>query len=216
MRGLLLKDIALMKTQGRSVLIILAIAIFMLLAGNNTTFVIVYANTIFVMLGITTLSYDTNDNGYAFLFTLPITRKMYVAEKYVFSLVSVAIGVAFSFVLMFGMSFLKSDYVLDTSEAFTVIGYIIGAILFLSVMLPINFKFGPEKGWIALFTVFAIIMTGALVLMKVVYRIDWTTLYAKLSDVKPAVAMGTLGVIAVIALGASCMISCKIMMRKEF
>ena len=81
MKGLLLKDLSILKTQGRSFVIIIAIAMFMLIAGNNTTFAVIYANILFVTFGITTLSYDTHDNGYAFLYTLPISRKLYVAEK---------------------------------------------------------------------------------------------------------------------------------------
>ena len=145
MKGLLLKDLSILKTQGRSFVIIIAIAMFMLIAGNNTTFAVIYANILFVTFGITTLSYDTHDNGYAFLFTLPIIRKLYVVEKYVFSLLSVATGVILSFVLILGVSFIKDDYVLTTSDLIFVIGYALGSIIFLSIMLPVNLRFGPEK-----------------------------------------------------------------------
>ena len=84
MKGLLLKDLSILKTQGRSAVLIMAIALFMLIAGNNTALAVVYANILFVTFGITTISYDNYDNGYAFLFTLPIRRKLYVMEKYVF------------------------------------------------------------------------------------------------------------------------------------
>lgn len=129
MKGLLLKDLSIMKTQGRSAVLIMAIALFMLIVGNNTTFAVIYANILFVTFGITTLSYDNHDNGYAFLFTLPISRKLYVMEKYVFSILSIATGTVLSLILMIGASFIKDDYIPTTSEISFVIGYAIGAIV---------------------------------------------------------------------------------------
>ena len=48
MKGLLLKDLALVKAQMRSAIIIFAVVIFMLIAGQDTGFVIMYANIIFM------------------------------------------------------------------------------------------------------------------------------------------------------------------------
>ena len=78
-----------------SLSIIFAVVIFMLVAGQDTSFVIMYANIIFMMFGLSTISYDAFDNGEAFLFTLPITKKLYVKEKYVFSLASLLFGFLF-------------------------------------------------------------------------------------------------------------------------
>lgn len=215
MKGLLLKDLKLMKTQGRSVVIIIAIAVLMLLADNNAIFAIAYANMIFGMLGITTLSYDVFDNGYAFLFTLPITRKLYVLEKYVFSMLSVATGVILSFILMVMTNLIKEEHVLTTSEVSFVLGYAIGVIVFLTIMLPVNLKFGPEKGRIAMVVVVAVIMASAFVLKEIAGTMDLTKMYWQLSSFTPTLIMGILGAVAVIVLGISYLISCKIMMNKE-
>ena len=44
---------------------------------------VVWDSTIVTAIfAITTISYDEFDNGLAFLMTLPVTRKQYVAEKY--------------------------------------------------------------------------------------------------------------------------------------
>ena len=42
-----------------------------------------YVTFIFTLFTVSTISYDEYDNGYPFLFTLPITRRQYVNEKYV-------------------------------------------------------------------------------------------------------------------------------------
>ena len=216
MKGLLLKDVAIMKTQGRSVLIILAIAVFMLLAGNNKNFVIVYANMIFVMFGVTTLNYDALDNGYSFLFTLPITRKLYVIEKYVFSFISVAIGVVLSFVLMIAANIIEKQYIITTSDVYLALFYAIGAILFLVIMLPVELKFGPEKGRIAMFAIFAAVMACVLVLKKVSDSMDFSHLLVQLSTLTPITIMGASGILAIVMLFISYMLSCRIMEKKEF
>lgn len=216
MKGLLLKDLSILKTQGRSSVIIIAIAMFMLIVGNNATFAVIYANILFVTFGITTLSYDTHDNGYAFLFTLPISRKLYVMEKYVFSLFSIAIGVTLSLILMLGVSFIKDDYVLTTSDLAFVIGYALGSTVFLSIMLPINLKFGPEKGRIAMIIVIAVIVASGFSISKVAGKVDLTKVYWGISEIKPMVVMGIFVMIVLVILSVSYLISCKIMKKKEF
>ena len=53
------------------------------------------------ILGLSTLAYDERDNGFPFLFSLPVDIKTYVGEKYLFcvmtSLVGVAVGTALFF-----------------------------------------------------------------------------------------------------------------------
>lgn len=216
MKGLLLKDLSIMKTQGRTAVLIMAIALFMLIAGNNTAFAVVYANILFVTFGITTISYDNYDNGYAFLFTLPISRKLYVMEKYVFSMLSIATGTVLSLILMVGVSFIKEDYILATSEIAFVIGYGVSAIVISSIMLPVNLKFGPEKGRIAMVVLIAIVMSGIFAMAKISGTMDLTRVYWGIREIPTFLIVGILSVIVLIILACSYLISCKIMEKKEF
>ncbi len=216
MKGLLLKDLSIIKTQTRSVVLIMIIALFMMFAGNNTTFAVVYSNILFVTFGINTLSYDNYDNGYAFLFTLPISRKLYVLEKYVFSMLSALTGSIISLILMIGVSFIKVDYMLTTSEISFVIGYTLGAFVVLAIMLPVNLKFGPEKGRIAMIVLIAIVMAGVFSVSKIAATMDFTKLYFKIREFSMFFIWGILILIALTIIFISYMISCKIMEKKEF
>lgn len=216
MKGLLLKDLSILKTQGRSAVLIMLIALFMLIVGNNTAFAVIYANILFVTFGITTLSYDSHDNGYAFLFTLPISRKLYVVEKYVFSILSIATGTVLSLILMVGVSFIRDDYILTTSEISFVIGYGVGAIVISSIMLPVNLKLGPEKGRIAMIVLIAIVMSGIFVMAKISGSMDLTRVYWGIREIPTLLIMGILSVVVLIILSVSYLISCKIMIKKEF
>ncbi len=210
MKGLLLKDLAIVKQQGRSIFIIVAIAIFMMLSGNDITFVIAYANILFVMFGITTLNYDAFDNGFSFLFTLPITRKIYVLEKYLFSLLCVATGLALSTILILATGNMSSE-----SIGF-IVGYAVAAMLLLSILLPVELKFGPEKGRIAMIIIFAIVFAVGFGIKEVAETIDLTGLLITLENMSDAVLTCILVGIVIVMIGLSYLISCKIMEKKEF
>ncbi len=210
MKGLLLKDLAILKQQGRSIFIIVAIAVFMMMSGNDITFAIAYANILFVMFGITTLNYDAFDNGFSFLFTLPITRKMYVAEKYLFSLMCVVTGLSLSAILMLVTGNMNSEAI-----GF-IVGYAMAAIFLLSALLPIELKFGPEKGRIAMIVIFAIVFALVFGIKKVVGVDKLASILISLEKMNEIAVMCILAGIVIILLGISYFISCKVMEKKEF
>lgn len=210
MKGLLLKDLAIVKQQGKSIIIIVAIAIFMMASGNDITFAIAYANILFVMFGITTLNYDAFDNGFSFLFTLPITRKMYVAEKYLFSLMCVTAGLTLSLVLMTVTGNLSSDGI-----GF-IAGYAAAAILLLSLLLPIELKYGPEKGRIAMIIIFAIVFAVVFGLKKVIGPDQIASVLITLEKMNEVLVAGIVGAGIIVLLLISYLISCRIMEKKEF
>ena len=210
MKGLLLKDLAIVKQQGKSIFIIIAIAVFMMMSGNDITFAIAYANILFVMFGITTLNYDAFDNGFSFLFTLPITRKMYVAEKYLFSLMCVVTGLSISAILMLVTGNMNSEAI-----GF-IVGYAMAAIFLLSALLPIELKFGPEKGRIAMIVIFAIVFALVFGIKKVVGVDRLASILISLEKMNEIAVMCILAGIVIILLGISYFISCKVMEKKEF
>ena len=84
MKGMLLKDIFLLKELKKMVFLFAAVSIMMLIGGGNEAIVLGYFNVLMLSVAMNSTSYDDYNNGYSFLFTLPITRKEYVKEKYIF------------------------------------------------------------------------------------------------------------------------------------
>lgn len=83
MKGLLIKDFKLLKTQQKFFLLVLFIAIAVeMFSGSSSSFLIGYLSFMAILFTLSSISYDEFDNGNAFLFSLPITRKSYVIEKY--------------------------------------------------------------------------------------------------------------------------------------
>ena len=85
MKGLLVKDFKLIKLQKNFFIVIIAIAIGLAVINDSPTFMLGFLTFVVSMFTLSTITYDEFDNGNAFLFTLPISRKSYVVEKYGFS-----------------------------------------------------------------------------------------------------------------------------------
>lgn len=97
MKGLLIKDFQLSLLNIRMLVIICVVSIFIASSSTGSAaFIISYVTIIFFMFVLTSISYDEIDHSISFLFTLPISRKTYVREKYIFSLICGMIGLVFS------------------------------------------------------------------------------------------------------------------------
>ena len=84
MKGLLIKDFKILKGQKQFFASVLVVTFVFLMTNTSFSFVISYITVMTGMLTLTTISYDDHENGMGYLFTLPISRKGYVQEKYLF------------------------------------------------------------------------------------------------------------------------------------
>ncbi len=145
MKGLLIKDYRLLLMQKR---LYIPFTLFGLIAAvlfSSTLIFIGSCTFIAISLTISTLSYDEFDNGYAFLFTLPITRKLYVKEKYCFGLLFAAIACALPMLICMLLSLLFSlQSMMHIALSATMV--FLYCILIFSIMFPLQLRFGLEKG----------------------------------------------------------------------
>lgn len=217
MRGLLIKDIRLMKNMRNSLILILLIAAGMSTYISDMSFLIIYLGLIGATFTNSTISYDEFDNGYAFLLSLPVTRKIYVKEKYVFGMMLCGGGWLTGTIIAAIAGWARGNMApLDTVQMALMMFPMV--MFLLAVLLPFHLKYGPEKG--------RIVMIGAMGVFFVL-----VVLVAKVADrmnIRPdalegmMLVMGT-GVITVGALAIglvilllSCRISMAIMKKKEF
>lgn len=208
MRGLLIKDLRLFLQQKKFLIMLLVIAI---LLNSYLTFLCCFVS-------LSTISYDEFDNGYAFLFTLPVGRRTYATEKYVFSIIlgviAWLIGVLTS--IPFQM-YQNADFVLKEGLIEAVI-LLPCLFVMLSVMIPFLLKFGGEKGRTAMLVVVGIAFVVGFALVKLVeiLHIDVNKILSSL----PVMNMGTIVVAAFVAsfvvLLVSVVVSVRIMEKKEF
>ena len=148
MKGMLIKDFRILKYQGKTLfLMLLVVAVLMnLITDVGPTFIVGYITIIFSLFSVTTVSYDEFDNCYLFLMTLPVTRKKYVNEKYLFALLSIIFAWCAGIVLGIILMIVQPSGEVDAADWFgTCLGYIFTAWIFVSVMLPLRLKFDAEK-----------------------------------------------------------------------
>ena len=152
MKGLIIKDFRILGQQKNLFVIYLVMAIVLGFSMDGT-FLVTYFPLIGFFLVLSTISLDNFDNGMAFLMTLPTSGKLYALEKYVIGSV-IAIGTwAFAAVLQFGMFFIKKEAFV-TSEVLSMDLAIIPILLLaIAIMIPIDIKFGTEKGRLVMFVI---------------------------------------------------------------
>ena len=198
MKGLLIKDFQLAKTQGKMLLIVaLVIGVFMEIVGMSEGFVTGYITIIMSVFAATSISYDEYENCFSFLLVLPVSRKEYVNEKYVFSgilifsawLVGLTVGSVFRII--------RGEPVLSAEWLAGCFSYITVAVVFLSLMLPLRLKFEGEKGRVVLpiaIAAMGILIYGGVKLANLV-GIDVTG-----SSIKVLNQMGAAGIIAMLVI----------------
>lgn len=159
MKGLMIKDFCLLKNQGHSFLIMAVCGLIMTFTMANGM-AIGYMTLLGAMMCLGTLGYDEFEGGYTCLFALPVTRKSYVREKYLFCLLGAVAGAAFGMILCPAVSVLKGEAGAADIPGMLLAGCITCCVVctaMLGVMIPARLKFGNEKSRIVLFLVFALI-----------------------------------------------------------
>ena len=155
MRGLLEKDILILAKQKKLFFIYLASAI-MLSFAMDTSFVVSYFTMIGSLLVLTTISYDTFDNGLPFLMSLPVDAKTYAKEKFAFSLIGLSASWIAGVVAQF-ISMTLQQKSFDAMDLLSMdLAFIPVFLIIVSIMIPINLKFGSEKGRIIMIVLIAL------------------------------------------------------------
>lgn len=217
MKGLFIKDLRLIKNQ-RNFLITLALMFLVLIAtGVDASFFMGYVPFLLLIVTMSTITYDEQDNSMGFLMALPVSRQTYVLEKYLLSSSLGVGGFAVTFVIFLitekaeGSSMMPGDYLL------VFMGFLVFIILFLSLMIPIQLKFGSEKGRMVLFAIFFGII-GLVYLADKVLTVD----FAQIAFCQTITQL-PLGILMMMALALfaifvfiSAKISLEVMKKKEF
>lgn len=160
MVGLLIKDIRLLLGQKKFFIVVILLSVFFVISGQNPMFAVNYSTILCAFFTISTISYDEFNHGFSFLFTLPISRREYVLEKYLYGLL--VGGAAWLATTIFGAGYnsLTGAPVMMSEWFESAVGTLLGLGAFLCLMIPVQLKYGVEKGRTALFVVMIVIFGG--------------------------------------------------------
>ena len=217
MKGLLVKDFQYMLTQKTFFIMIITLGIALSFLTASAGFVVGYIVFILGFFTLNTITFDEMDNGFAYLFTLPISRKTDVLEKYIFGIfasaiatvIAVALGVASNAIIHQGDT---TDILITGAVSFGLV------CVFLALNLPIHLRFQGEKARMVL------IMLMAAFLGIVVFLVNANFLSGETFANTIALVTGWGIVLRVLALIAaltvmffiSYLISIRVLNKKEF
>lgn len=217
MKGLLVKDLQYMLSQKTFFIMIITLGIALSFLTASAGFVVGYIVFILGFFTLNTITFDEMENGFAYLFTLPISRKIYVLEKYIYGIlasviatvVAVTLGVASNFIIHQGET---TDILITGAVSFGLV------CVFLALNLPIHLRFQGEKARMVL------VMLMAAFLGIVVFLVNSNLLSGETFANTVALVTGwgiVLRVLALIAAFAvmffiSYLISVRVMSKKEF
>ena len=151
MKALFVKDMRLvLRQQKATIFMFMAVVLIVIGAANNPLFGILYTVFLLPSFLISTIAYDTFDNGMPYIMALPVSVKDYVLEKYILVIGGSVLVNLLSTGLTAFVQMLKSGS-MDVEEllvcALTAQGVIL---VYTAVILPVNMRYGTEKGRIIL------------------------------------------------------------------
>lgn len=209
MLGFIKKDLLLIKNNLKTFAVILIVYAFM---SFSKSFDMSFILPLFaVMLFISTFSYDDYNNWNAYAVTLPNGRKNVVRGKYLSSLILILISALLGFIITIISSKITGNLKIDETVS-ALVGCIVSVIIIASVMFPLIFKYGSEKGRIYLFLlVFGITLLGG-ILSQIINIEAFFNNLEKLGNIWLII----IPIFSIIILTISYSISSKIYLKKEF
>lgn len=218
MKGMFIKDLCIMKLQARFFVIIVLLAVLLAANGSGVSFFLSYVMFVFSIFTLSTISYDEMDNGMTYLFTLPVTRKKYVLEKYVFGIFMMGLSVVISFLLIPAGLMIRKE-TMNLPELLLTASVTVGIVLlFLALTFPVQFKFGAEKGRIMMFILFAVIILAIAGVEKIL-EMNGMNLEQNLNfleNVGTGVATAIPVFAGLLLYGISIFVSVRILEKKEY
>lgn len=218
MKGLLIKDCKLMKNNAMFLVIIIIMSIGFAAGMKNAFFAIGYATALISIFSVNTIAYDEYDNGMPHLFSLPVSRKVYVKEKYVFAILISVVGMTIATIISFGVSvFLKEQYGINEWIAILSLSMFV-TILIQGIVLPVRMKFDSEKHKMAMMVLFGALaaIVGITFALAEMFGIDLDALFDKLIIARSGITFAVVLIIEMVLLFASYKVSIRFMEKREF
>ena len=217
MKGLIIKDICVLKNQMKVLLLVLAFFIIFSIINEDASFILFLVPFYMIMILITTFNYDEFNKWDSYCNSLPLSRKEIVKSKYILfnatSLIVLIIGVLASFIIP---NFIENT----TFESLfaSIIGVAFGICLVISLLIPFYYKFGENKGRIMLFLCIVILalIIGMITSLDIFNNIELMNLIKSLNNLSLGMITLILIVVTLIIMSISYYISVKIYKNKEF
>ena len=170
MKGLLLKDLYMMRAYCKSYLLIVAVFLAASFVGGNVFF-IYYPCLLGGMIPVSLLAYDERSRFIQYSASLPVSRAELVSEKYLIGLLS-QIAALLLTGLVQGIRMGVNGTFSAGGFAVTLLSLLLVSLLASAIPLPLIFKNGVEKGRLAYYVMIGIVC-GAGILFSEAFGGRW-------------------------------------------
>ena len=217
MKGLIIKDLCVIKNQMKTLLLVLAFFIIFSIINEDATFILFLVPFYMIMILITTFNYDEFNKWDSFCNSLPLSRKEIVKSKYILfnatSLIVLILGIIASLIIPIFIENITFESIFAS-----IIGVAFGICLVISLLIPFYYKFGSQKGRIMLFLCIVILalLIGAITSLDIFNNIELMNLINNLNNLSLGMFALLLIIVTVIIMTISYYISIKIYSNKEF
>lgn len=219
MKALFIKDIRIVLKQQR-VLICAFFAVITILAfaTDNSMYAVAFVLFLVPTMMLTTISYDTFENGMSYIMSLPVSVKDYVAEKYILTVASSLIFNIMATILINvvlsigkGVGIMPLELIVNAMLAQFMV------LIYISLVLPVDIRFGTDKGMIIVVLMAVVIGAAGPMLSNI--NVDSGLMYklseSEITSVPVNTALLLMSVGGVFAI-VSYFISVKLMKQMEY
>lgn len=209
MIGLIKKDLLMIKNNYKNIIIVLAIYIFYSFQFEmNMLFLLPLMG---LMICISTINYDDFYNWHTYAISLPQGKSGVIKSKYITTISVILLLSIFSLLIDIIIGNFKGDLLIQESFE-TCIGSLFAMIFMMSIMFPILFKYGAEKGRIAMISI-GLGIFGLVMLVSKVIQLEIPKNLIIIFDLYfPIIII----VSSILMIAVSYIVSKKIYLKKEF
>ncbi len=215
MKALFLKDVLMLVKQKKTLLMMLILSLMYTMMDMGT-FGVMFLGMMLMILATSTISYDEFDNGNAFLFSQPFTRKQYTIEKYLLAIGGSAVGSLLGAVLIYAGGLIRHSGEDIVTLLLTMLAGMVFFAIISSFMLPMMLKNGAEKGRNSAYILFGVIFIGTILGVKFLSENTKMSIEETVSSMSPVVLILGVILLVVIVEVVSCIISIRFMEKREF
>ena len=213
MKGLLIKDLCLLKNQKRLLPVFALLAVWFTVLHTDG-FAFPFLGMMSTILTASTVSYDELDRCQTALFTLPFERRTYVAEKYVLGAILLAAAMALGGLCTAARQIVAHDVELK-GVGLTVVLTVCVCAVALGAIIPLRIRFGGDQGRIVLYTVFALVALAVVGLTRLLPK-QTGELSGKLLGLPAGALVALLALLAVAVLLIGYALGVRWIKAKEF
>ena len=190
MKGLLLKDLYMIKKYCRAALVVAIVFIAISIFENSNLTLIFFPSIICGMIPMHILAYDEQSRWLQYSETMPYTKSQIVSGKYF-------IGLAMQIVMMI-LTGIAQAIRMSINHTFQLNEYLVLMMLLListfttpSICFPFMFKLGVQKGRIAYFVMLGIVSAGSIISSRLFLK--ETQKEIRLNDILPLLCLIVIG-----------------------